>query len=117
MLKKVHRLTKQKDFDYVFKRGRASYSKILGIKTAKNNLDYNRFGMMVSNKVSKKAVERNKIKRQLRAVVKLALNNLKSGYDCVIITSPSILGKSYAEIEVTVNKSFSKLHLYKDTLN
>ena len=113
MLAKINRLTKDKDFDKTFKKGRSSYDKTTGVKTITNNLEVNRFGVVVGIKVSKKAVERNKIKRQIREVVKLQAEKLKNGHDLVIITLPAILGKTYKEIEDSVNSNLKRLKLYK----
>ena len=56
MLKKINRLTKQKDFEKVFKNGQSVYDGKLGIKALANNLPENRYGIIISAKVSKKAV-------------------------------------------------------------
>lgn len=112
MLSKINRLTKKKDFDNVFKNGRYSYNKIIGVKIADNELSYSRFGILVSCKVSKKAVNRNKIKRQIKQIIRLQLNKIKSGKDCMIIVLPPVLGKSYKEIKESVNSHFKRLHLY-----
>ena len=113
MLSKINRLTKDKDFDNVFKSGKSSYDKLIGVKAEQNQTENSRFGILVSAKVSKKAVERNKIKRQIREVIRLQLEQIKSGYDVVIITLPVILGKDYQEIERSVNGCFRRLGVYK----
>jgi len=116
MLKKENRLTKDKEFDNIFKHGRSSYTKTLGIKTVKNNLSVNRFGILVSTKVSPKAVVRNKIKRQIRAIIQDELFLLKVGFDCAIVVFPLILANNYQEIEATIKTCFKKLNLYDKTV-
>lgn len=113
-MKKENQLKKDKEFDKVFKNGRSSFSKILGIKAAINGSGTSRFGILVSNKISKKAVERNRIKRQIREVIRLELKKIKPGFDVVIITLPAVFGQSYREIEVAINHNFKKLGLYID---
>jgi ribonuclease P protein component len=113
MLKKENRLTKNNDFDNVFKRGRSAYFDILGVKAVPNSLNTNHFGIIVSNKVSKKAVERNKIKRQIRAIIENELFLLNVGYDIVIIVFKPILAKNYEEIKAVLWFNFRKLRLYK----
>ena len=112
MLKKENRLTKNKDFDQVFKNGRSSYSRVLGVKAINNNLSVNRFGILVSIKVSPKAVIRNKIKRQIRAIINDELFLLKKGFDCAIVVFPLILAKNYTEIEAIIRERWRKLNLY-----
>ena len=113
MLKKENQLKKDKEFDKVFKNGRSSFSKILGIKAVANRLEMSRFGILVSNKISQKAVERNKIKRQIREVIRLQVPGIKPGFDVVIFTLSPILGSTYQEIEKSITYSFKKLGLYK----
>ncbi len=117
MFKKINRLTKDKEFDKAFNPpaggGKSSYDKTIGIKIISNELDHNRFGILVGIKVSKKAVERNKIKRQIREIVRLELNKLKHGYDCVIMALSPILDKQYKDIEKSIKNHFVRLKLYK----
>jgi len=113
MLAKTNRLTKDKDFNNVFKKGRSSFDKLIGIKAVPDQQENSRFGILVSSKISKKAVERNKIKRQIREIIRLQLDKIKSGYDIVIITLPEILGKNYQEIEQSVDRNLQKLKLIK----
>lgn len=113
MFKARNRLTKQKNFDNVYKNGRSSYNKILGMKIAANELGYNRFAVVVGTKVSKQAVKRNLIKRRIREVIRLRLEKLRSGNDCILIALPAIIDKEYSEIEKTIDKLLSRLRLYK----
>lgn len=89
MLGKQHRLKKQKDFDAVAKE-QSFFEDFLVLKKAKNNTDVSRFGFVVSSKVSKKAVIRNKIKRRLRNIIKEHMQSIEKGYDIVIFTKKGI---------------------------
>jgi ribonuclease P protein component len=113
MLKKINRLTKDKEFDRAFKKGRSGYDKIVGVKITANDLEINRFGILISAKISKKAVIRNKIKRQIREIIRLEMDKLKQGNDCVIICLPEIVSKEYGEIEKSILGHFRKLKMYK----
>lgn len=113
MLKKENRINKNKDFDRIFKTGQSFYGRILGIKVVNNELGLNRFGIMLSNKVSKKAVIRNRFKRQIREIIKNELILLKTGHDLVIIVFPLILDKNYQELEELVKNGLKRLKLYK----
>ncbi|MCK5211166.1 ribonuclease P protein component [Candidatus Parcubacteria bacterium] len=113
MLAIKYRLTKQKDFDNVWQTGRSNFNEALGIKISKNKLAVSRFGFIVSAKISKKAVDRNQIKRRLRQVIKDSLKDIKPGYDVVIITQKAVVNKEYKEIKDLVLKGLSKLKLLK----
>ncbi len=114
MLPAKHRLTKDKEFDNAFKNGRGSYSKTFGVKAAANKQDYNRFGIIISSKVSKQATIRNKIKRQIRATIKEYLSSMKSGYDVVIICLPGAVGVEHKDIKIDLDRQFRKLGLLKN---
>ena len=108
-----YKLTRKKDFDNVFKKGRSSYDQIIGVKFIDNNSDFSRFGIIVSTKISKKAVDRNRIKRRIREVLNSQIDNIKTGKDCIVITLPTILQKNYKEIEESLNNHLKKMRLYK----
>ena len=111
MLPRKHRLTKEKDFNKTFKSGKSCFSKILGVKSLPNNLVYCRFGFVVSNKVSKKATQRNKIKRQLRDITHQELKNIKTGYDVLILALAPIIETDYPTIKKEFKNCFKKLNL------
>lgn len=62
---------------------------------------------------SKKATERNRIKRRIREVIGSELGKLKTGFDVIIISLPAIKDAGYQEIEKSIIKHFKKLGLYK----
>ncbi len=113
MLAAKNRLTKDKEFDNVFKKGESNYNKLLGVKVVINNLSKNRFGIITGLKISKKATERNRVKRRVREVIGSELGNLKTGFDVIIISLPAIKDASYQEIEKSIIKHFKKLGLYR----
>lgn len=83
-LNKKNRLKKKKDFEEVFKRGRAVRGSFLLIKYKKNESDIPRFGFVVSAKVVPKAVKRNRIKRILSETARGFLKSL-GGYDVIVL--------------------------------
>lgn len=108
MLSKVNRLTKDKDFENVFKKGRFISEDFLSCKFIKNNLSVSRLGFLVGKKISKKAVERNKIKRRLRASVRNFFAEINSGFDIIIMVQPIIKEKTFQEIALILKKLFLK---------
>lgn len=112
MLTANNRLRKTKEFDQVFKLGRSYYSNNLGLKAKGNSLPYSRFGFIISLKVSKKAVLRNRLKRQVRAIIRGELPLLKPGFDCVFIFFPLILDKKFEEKKDLIMQSLKKTNLY-----
>ena len=111
MLPEKNRLSKKKDFDKVFKKGKSSFDGLLGVKMLKNEQEFTRFGIIVSSKVSKKAVIRNKIKRRIRNIIAKNYNSGAAAKNVVIISLPKILGKKYNEIEKSLGAHFKKLKI------
>jgi len=87
MLAKKHRLAKTKDVLRTFSRGRGFFYPLFTIKFAPSS-KLPRFTVVVSTKVSKKAVVRNRIKRVIREMVRLRISSFKSG-DYAIMIKPA----------------------------
>jgi len=113
MLKRDNRIGRNKEFDRAFKIGQSFYGKILGLKVVDNDLEISRLGVLISTKVSKKAVIRNKFKRQIKQIIRTELPELKKGKDLVIIVFPQILDKNFQEISLFLKNSLRQLKLYK----
>lgn len=112
-----------KDFEILFKEGWFVNGELFTAKVWKINPDkYPRrkyspddlkIGVVVGLKVSKSAVKRNRLKRQMREVVRLALKNekLKKGFMVALIAKPTALGKNYTDIEKGVVEVLQKAKL------
>jgi ribonuclease P protein component len=57
---------------------------------------------VVSNKISKKAVERNRIKRLLREAVRLKYDGVKPGFDAIFVFRGKEVKKSFDEVNTVV---------------
>lgn len=110
MLPRQNRLKKTKDFERVFKQGLFINDKFIAFKAARNGLDVTRFGFVVSKKISKKAVIRNKIKRWLRAAVLPGLKDIKPGFDIAVMTKPEILNSNFKEIKSIIQLLISRIN-------
>ncbi len=113
MLPKKHRLTDNYDFRRVRRIGK-KYNCPLFFATfaeAKNQTHPTRFGLVVSNKIDKRAPARNRIKRLLREAIRLNLNNIKPGYDVTIVAKNQIKNADYEEVSNHINKFLSEIPL------
>ena len=73
-----------------------------------------RYGIVIGLKVSKKAVLRNRKKRQIREIIKNNYNKIRSGVSFIIIAKPDILRVDYREMENYYygnKEQFEKRHL------
>ena len=92
-----NRLKKKRDLEKVFKKGKAVRGNFLFIKRLKNELDDPRFGFVVSTKISRKATERNRIRRILSEAIR-PLIGLIDNQDIVVFTNIKIKDASTEEI-------------------
>lgn len=88
--------------------GYGSYSQsktpYFNVKIRKNRENISRFGIIVSKNVDKRAVTRNRIRRQVRSCIEDNLKRIKKGYDVLFILKKEILFKKTREICLLINK-------------
>ena len=84
MLAQKNRLSKKDDFELIFKNGNKVFDQYLNLRFRENDLDCCRFSIIVSNKISKKAVVRNKLRRRIKAFIVNNLSNFRKNYDIII---------------------------------
>lgn len=116
MLSKKYRLAKTTDINIVHKTGETFFTKHFVLKFSKNGLDYSRFTILISTKVSKNATVRNRVKRLLRERVKFLWSDIKPGYNLMLIVSKNIVGSdkkpiSREDIWGSVDYAFKKSRL------
>lgn len=83
-LAKIERLTKQKDFNQVFTRGKSLKNALMTIRILPNTLNYSRLGIIVSKRRVRKATDRNRLKRLIREAFRQNKNTLPKGLDILI---------------------------------
>jgi len=111
MLPREYKLKRDNDFKKVFKQGKYYRGNFIGIKFLRNSLESNQFAFIVSLKISKKAVIRNKIRRQLEEVVRLNFDQIKKGFNIVVMVDPQIIKEDYQKIEKELLNIFKKIEL------
>jgi len=112
MLPKKARLRKKSDFDSVYKKGRCYPGKDLLVYVLVSDLPSRRCGFSISKKVSKKAVERNKLKRQLSFIFLEESKEIKNCIDIVFVVRKNLLNLNYLEIKTVVKNLLDKAKLY-----
>lgn len=107
MLEKNLRIRKQKDFDFLYKKGKRIKSKFFNIIFIPNNIGFNRFAFIVSAKVDKKAVARNKLKRRMREIIRANYNKIKTSFDFIIIALPQAARVDFNELRTDFGGIFN----------
>lgn len=83
------------------------------LKSKSNGLSLNRFGIVVSKKIDKRAVGRNRIKRLFRSILVDLNKNMMPGHDILYIARIGILNKTKEEIQALIKNSLQKAKLIK----
>jgi ribonuclease P protein component len=78
------------------------------MKAMPNGLGTSRYGFAVTKRVGK-AVQRNRVKRLLREVMRL--QSLKRGWDIVIIARSLAVNAGYRELELVITKLLARAQL------
>ena len=107
----MDRLRKSKDFKKVYNNGKSLATYNLVLYYYSNRTDKNRVGFSISKKIGN-AVVRNKIKRRLREIIRIK-ENLKKGYDIIIIARKPVIRLDYKGMERDIDKLFKRANLYK----
>lgn len=112
MLPEKNRLKGSLTFEDVKKKGKMYQSDAFGLLVRQRN-DNNptKFGIVVSNRVSKKAVDRNRIKRELREALRNILDRIKGGADVVILTRKGLLDANTKDIEKDLKEKLKEASL------
>lgn len=100
---------------YVYTNGKAVRSQPLTIKWVKNSHRTKpRVSVVVSKKVIKGAVGRNRIRRRIYEYMRTHLDQLNDVYDIVVITtSPELRDMPYNELSELIDGLFAKAGVYK----
>ena len=96
------------EFGNVYKRGKSLANKYLVMYITDNGLESNRLGISVSKKVGNSVV-RHRITRLIREAYRLHVNELKTGYDIVVVARVNSKGHNYWDIE-SAFLHLAKLH-------
>lgn len=100
---------------YVYTNGKAVRSQPLTIKWIKNtHRSKPRISVVVSKKVIKSAIGRNRIRRRIYEYIRTHLDKLNDVYDIVVITtSPELKDMPYTELAGQMDILLKKAGVYK----
>ncbi len=104
MLKKKYHLTSSTLFQKIFNQGEFKENKFFVLIYMKNNLVHPRFGIVVSAKTFPLAVDRNSLKRKIRAILNNCVSLFKEGFDIVILTKKGVSDKPSQEMEEALDE-------------
>ena len=103
---------KNKEFKEVYSKRISRANKLLIMYIRKNHLPINRFGISVSKKVGNSVV-RHRFCRLARESFRAQEENLKTGYDIVVVARNAVVGVKCQEIERAFCHLCSMHHIIK----
>lgn len=106
--KKYH-LLKPSEFQQVYRQKIWIGNREFIVNLCRNQLPHARLGLVVSKKVSKRAVDRNKIKRHIREWFRHHRETL-NGFDIIVTAKPTVLNKSPSEQQTALADLWKKAH-------
>lgn len=111
MLNRKNRLTTDKDFRRIFRKGKRFYGDGVNLVVCPNRLEISRFGFVVGTKVDKRATVRNRIQRQMREIVRLRMGGMTSGFDGAFIADKKISGADFGSLTAVIVSLLKKSKL------
>ena len=107
-MKESQALTKRAQYALVYQQGKVWVDSLLVMKALPNGLSLSRYGFSVTKKVGK-AVQRNRLKRLLREIVKVQV--LKPGWDIVFIARREAVAADFHQLERVVTNLLAQARL------
>jgi len=113
MLAKQYRLRTTNDFKGVFKKGRGVTKGGLMVRVKSADRGHPRIGIIVSKKVAKKAVARNRIRRILAEAIRTHLDYMRANVDVVVVALPDFEAKKTPQAAKILYDLFKQASLLK----
>lgn len=122
MLPAQNRLRRHQDFSAIYKKGIRKNTSHLALRALphqpkSDGIDTlqspgpTRIGISISKKVSKGAVVRNRIKRQIRAALRQMLPSILAGWDLIIVVKPTAQQCNYDEFLQQLEKLLAQVEV------
>ncbi len=111
-MKESRSLTKRSQYILVYQQGKVWANSLVVMKALPNGLGLSRYGFAVTKKVGK-AVQRNRLKRLLREIMRL--QSLKPGWDIVFIVRSVAVNADYHQMERVVARLLARAQLLESS--
>lgn len=109
-MNKICSIKSKKDFDKIFKFKKQFNSSLYTVLYNQNLLNNHRFGILISKKKVKKAVDRNFFRRQIKSILRsIDDSNEKKKLDIIIIIKNNFSEQSYQNKKKELLALFNKI--------
>lgn len=94
----------------MYAKGRSAVTPFVVVYCRRNRLGHNRLGVTVSTKLGC-AVVRNRARRRLREVYRLAQPKMRQGYDVILVARSRAVEGNYQKLTAAFENALRKLDL------
>ena len=112
-LNRALRLRKSSEFQQVRQQGRSITSRLLILAWIPNEVAKLRVGFVVSKRISKLAVERNRVKRLLGEAIRPSLPELSGGWDMVFSAKNQVSTADFLALQKDIVTLLHRAQLLK----
>lgn len=109
MLAKTHRLTQKRDFEKLSNQGRSVFGPFLTMRVRSVANPVPRIAFITSTKVFKLAVDRNRVKRRLRAILRELLPKVPPSLHILFVVKPEALHAEHLALTAEVERLLGKI--------
>lgn len=113
MLPRIYKVRKKAEIDALAKTGRPYRSVFFIVKNKKNALPETRWIIVVSAKVHKSAVKRNRLRRQVREIIRTSFLKDNLGQDIMVVVKDTALGASFKDLSADLRKTYERVKTKK----
>lgn len=110
MLKKENRLTKNKHFKFIYKKGKSKQTQFLTLVFVRTYFQPFKVGFSVNKKIGKSVV-RNLVKRRLRECFKIIQNNVNPNFNYIFVAKPGLDKISFWDLKQEMENILKKAGL------
>lgn len=116
-VQRKYRLRASADFEHVRRHGQAYRNRWVVLLVAPNSLPHSRFGFVVSKRMGK-AVQRNRLKRRLREIVRhlWQTGHVRNGFDVVLIPRTAATTADFETLRRAVHDVFVRASLFEEAV-
>lgn len=113
-MRKAYRVKKEKEFQYVFKKGKSYANRKFVVYVIAKDQPHFRVGISVGKKIGN-AVRRNAVKRKIRASIYEMKEIIDPAIDFLVIARPSVSDLSSREVYSNLLHVFKLAKIIKST--
>lgn len=111
-MKKAVTIKLNHEFRRLYNKGKSAVTPSMVVYCRKSRLEHNRVGITVSTKLGC-AVKRNRARRRLRELFRLAQPGMKQGYDVILVARTRAVSVPYEKLKADFDRAIAQLELWQ----